>query len=60
MKYIRTIKNKWEDSAAVLMGEHPFIGIMVIVFGMPAAMVAAVFLATAMVMLPISSLGGWM
>lgn len=48
-----------KNSAICLLRKHPVAGIVVVGIGMPVAVVAAVFIATAMVMLPISCLSGW-
>lgn len=60
MKNIGTITGKWKQLADRLWEKHPVAGIVVLGIGMPAAVTAAVFLTTAMVMLPISYINGWM
>lgn len=60
MKDIWTIKGKWKLLADRLWERHPVAGIVALGIGMPAAMTAAVFLITVMVMLPTSYINGWM
>lgn len=60
MKDIGTIKGMWKHLADRLWEKHPIVGIVVVGIGMPAAMTAAVFLTTVMVMIPVSYINGWM